>query len=98
MPFAFISVLVTALIPLVKMVLKALGVGIVSYVGINLVLSEATDVIMVNILGLPVEVQQILGLLKLDVAVNIILSAITTKLTLNGINKLTDSKSKLTGI
>lgn len=98
MPFAFISVLVTALIPLVKMVLKALGVGIVSYVGINLVLSEATDVIMLNILGLPVEVQQILGLLKLDVAVNIILSAITTKLTLNGINKLTDSKSKLTGI
>jgi len=98
MPFAFISVLVTALIPLVKMVLKALGVGIVSYVGINLVLTEATDVIMVNILGLPVEVQQILGLLKLDVAVNIILSAITTKLTLNGINKLTDSKSKLTGI
>lgn len=98
MPFAFISVLVTALIPLVKMVLKALGVGIVSYVGINLVLTEATDVIMVNILGLPLEVQQILGLLKLDVAVNIILSAITTKLTLNGINKMTDSKSKLTGI
>ncbi|WP_345956902.1 DUF2523 domain-containing protein (plasmid) [Pseudomonas fulva] len=98
MQFAFVSMLVTALIPLVKMVLKSLGVGIVSYVGINLVLTEATDVIMVNILGLPIEVQQILGLLKVDVAVNIILSAITTKLTLSGINKLTDSKSKLTGI
>lgn len=98
MPLAFLSLLITSLVPLVKMVLKALGVGIVSYVGINLVLTEATDVIMVNILGLPIEVQQILGLLKLDVAVNIILSAITTKLTLSGLNKLTDSKSKLTGI
>ncbi|KQW13131.1 DUF2523 domain-containing protein [Pseudomonas sp. Root401] len=98
MPFALISALVASLVPLAKMVLKALGVGVVSYVGINLVLTEATDVIMVNILGLPVEIQQILGLLKVDVAINIILSAITTKLTLNGINKITDSKSKLTGI
>lgn len=98
MPLAFLSLLITSLVPLVKMVLKALGVGIVSYVGINLVLTEATDVIMVNMLGLPIEVQQILGLLKLDVAVNIILSAITTKLTLSGLNKLTDSKTKLTGI
>lgn len=98
MPLAFLSLFITSLVPLVKMVLKALGVGIVSYVGINLVLTEATDVIMVNMLGLPIEVQQILGLLKLDVAINIILSAITTKLTLGGLNKLTDSKSKLTGI
>lgn len=98
MPFALISALVASLVPLAKMVLKALGVGVVSYVGINLVLTEATDVIMVNMLGLPVEIQQILGLLKVDVAINIILSAITTKLTLNGINKITDSKSKLTGI
>lgn len=95
---ALISVLITSVVPLVKLVLKALGIGVVSYVGINLVLTEATDVIMVNILGLPVEVQQILGLLKVDVAINIVLSAIATKLTLNGINKLTDSKSKLTGI
>lgn len=98
MPFALISALVASLVPLAKMVLKALGVGVVSYVGINLVLTEATDVIMVNMLGLPVEIQQILGLLKVDVAINIILSAIATKLTLNGINKMTDSKSKLTGI
>lgn len=98
MPYALISALVAAGVPLVKMVLKALGIGMVSYVGINLVLTEATDVIMVNMLGLPVEVQQILGLLKVDVAVNIILSAITTKIALGGINKLTDTKSKLTGI
>lgn len=98
MHVAMIWALVTAGVPVVKMVLKALGVGVVSYVGINLVLSEATDVIMVNMLGLPIEVQQILGLLKVDVAINIILSAITTKLTLSGINKMTDTKSKLTGI
>lgn len=96
--FALVSTLVASLIPLVKMVLKALGIGVVSYVGINLVLTEATDVIMVNLLGLPIELQQILGLLKLDIAINIILSAITTKITLSGINKMTDSKSKLTGI
>lgn len=98
MHVAMIWALVTAGVPVVKMVLKALGVGVVSYVGINLVLSEATDIIMVNMLGLPIEVQQILGLLKVDVAINIILSAITTKLTLSGINKMTDTKSKLTGI
>lgn len=98
MPYAMIWALVTAGVPVVKMVLKALGVGVVSYVGINLILSEATDMIMVNFLGLPIEVQQIFGLLKVDVAVNIILSAIATKLALSGLNKLTDSKTKLTGI
>lgn len=98
MPTAFIWALVTAAIPIAKMVLKALGIGIVSYVGINLVLTQATDVIINSVLGLPVQVQQLLGLIKLDVAINIVLSAITTKLTLKGIDKLTDSKSKLSGI
>jgi hypothetical protein len=39
-----------------------------------------------------------MGILKVDVAVNIILSAITTKVTLRGIDKLTDTKTKLGGI
>lgn len=98
MPLALIWVFVTAAVPVVKMVLKALGIGVVSYVGINLVLSQATDVILQNFLSLPASIQQIMGILKVDVAVNIILSAITTKVTLRGIDKLTDTKTKLGGI
>lgn len=95
---ALIAALITSLVPLVKMVLKALGIGLVSYVGINFILGQITDVIINNALSLPVSVQQILGLLKFDVALNIILSAVATRLTLRGIDKATDSKSKLTGV
>jgi ABC-type dipeptide/oligopeptide/nickel transport system permease component len=95
---ALIATLITSLVPLVKMVLKALGIGVVSYVGINFILSQITDVIINNALSLPVAVQQILGLMKFDVAVNIILSAVTTRLTLRGIDKATDTKSKLAGV
>lgn len=98
MPLALIWVFVTAAIPVVKMVLKALGIGVVSYVGINLVLSQATDVILQNFLSLPASIQQIMGILKVDVAVNIVLSAITTKVTLRGIDKLTDTKTRLGGV
>lgn len=95
---ALIAALITSLVPLVKMVLKALGIGLVSYVGINFILTQITDVIINNALSLPVSVQQILGLMKFDVAVNIILSAVTTRLTLRGIDKATDTKSKLSGV
>lgn len=98
MPLAFIWALLTAAVPIVKMVLKALGVGLVSYVGVNVVLSQATEYILQNFSSLPMIVQQVLGLLKFDVAINIILSAITTKLVLRGFNRLTDSKSKLEGL
>ncbi|WP_047934780.1 DUF2523 domain-containing protein [Pseudomonas putida] len=95
---ALIATLITSLVPLVKMVLKALGIGLVSYVGINFVLSQIIEVVINNALSLPLGVQQLLGLMKFDVAVNIILSAITTRLTLRGIDKATDSKTKLTGV
>jgi hypothetical protein len=98
MPLAMIWALVTAGIPVAKMVLRGLGVGMVTYIGINLILTEASDIILSNFLGLPPEIQQMFGLLKVDIAVNIILSAITTKLTLSGVNKMTDHKTKLTGI
>lgn len=95
---ALVAVLIASAVPIVKMVLKALGIGLVSYVGINLILSQIVDVVINNVLSLPIQLQQVLGILKFDVAVNIILSAVTTKLTLRGIDKATDSKTKLTGV
>lgn len=98
MPLAFIWALVTAALPIAKMVLKGLGVGLVSYVGINVVLSQATDIILQNFSSLPIQLQQVMGLLKVDVAVNIILSAITTRIVLKGFSRVTDSKTKLEGL
>lgn len=95
---ALVATLIASLVPLVKMVLKALGIGLVSYVGINFILGQITDVVINNALSLPLSVQQLLGLMKFDVAINIILSAVTTRLTLRGFDKATDSKTKLGGV
>lgn len=95
---ALIGALIVSVVPLVKMVLKALGIGIVSYVGINFVLSQIIEVITQNITSVPMQMQQIMGLAKIDVGLNIVLSAVSTRLTLKGFDKLTGSKTVLTGV
>ncbi|POO76375.1 hypothetical protein C1T30_43570, partial [Bacillus sp. MBGLi97] len=76
------------LIPLVNMVLRALGIGVMSYIGITLAINAAKDHLIAALGGMPIQVQQILGLANVDVAVNIVLSAVTTRFILNGVNKL----------
>lgn len=60
---------------LARTVLTAIGVGIVSYAGFDLLLSQVTNAVRSSIQGLPLSMLQLAGLAKVDIAVNIIFSA-----------------------
>jgi hypothetical protein len=96
--FYLATLFLTIVTPLVKMALKALGIGVVAYVGINLVIDQAKDYLLANMGNAAPAIQMVLGLAKIDVAINIYFAAITTRLVLTGLNKLADRKTKLGNI
>ncbi|WP_314409330.1 DUF2523 domain-containing protein [Pseudomonas kuykendallii] len=87
-----VQLLIMILMPLIQMVMKAIGIGFVSYLGSNLIIDQAMNYIVSKMSGAGAVVQQILGLAKIDVAINIYFSAITTRMVLSGLNKLQDRK------
>lgn len=91
MHYLFVAQLLIIIVgPLVKMVLKILGFGFVTYVGFNLIIGEAQSYVISRMGDSGVIIQQILGLAKFDVCVNIYFSAIATRFILAGIDKATD--------
>lgn len=89
MHFYYLAILfVTIATPIVKMVLRSVGVGAVTYYGINVILGQAKDYIISSIGHANPALQGIMGLAKLDVAINIYLAAITTRLVLAGMDKV----------
>lgn len=90
--FTFLS---TVGAPLVKKVLVALGIGAVSVVGITVVTSTAASFMKTQLTGVPADIAQLLGLMKVDIAINIMISAVTTRMTIAGVNKATGTKSGL---
>lgn len=81
--------------PIVKMILKMLGIGIVTYFGINMIISEAKDYVLSNMGNVGQSIQMVLGLAKIDVAINIYFAAITTRLILVGMDKVTGHIKKV---
>ncbi|WP_104097661.1 DUF2523 domain-containing protein [Stutzerimonas kunmingensis] len=93
MQFLFIvQMLVIILGPLVKMVLKMIGFGFVSYVGFNLIIGQAQSYLFGLMGDVGPVIQGILGLAKFDVVVNLYFAAISTRFMLAGIDKATDRK------
>ncbi|TKD46225.1 DUF2523 domain-containing protein [Azotobacter chroococcum] len=84
--FALVSVLVSAVVPLVKMVMKALSIGAVTYMGVNLVIDEARDYVMSKIGDTSIVIQSIMGLAQIDIAINIYFTAVITRLILSGMS------------
>lgn len=96
MHFYYLAMLAVMIVkPLVIMVLRVLGIGMVSYLGINFVIGEAKDYMLANMGNVAQSIQMILGLAKIDVALNMYFAAITTRLVLTGIDKLADRRTKL---
>lgn len=90
--YAMIGIMLLDLVKsLVLKTLTVLGVGAVTYVGVNFVIGELKDYVLANFVTAPVLVQHILGLLKVDVAINIIFSAVAMRLTLAGVSKTKDT-------
>ncbi len=93
MQFLFIvQMLVIILGPLVKMVLKMIGLGFVSYIGFNMIIGQAQDYLFGLMGDVGPVIQGILGLAKFDVVVNLYFAAISTRFMLAGIDKATDRR------
>lgn len=96
MHFYYLAILLLTIVtPLVKMALKALGIGVVAYLGINLVFDQAHQYVLNQIGNTPGPAQAILGLAKFDVVINLWFSAITTRLVLSGMNKVSGRKKSM---
>lgn len=93
MQFLFIvQLLVIILGPLVKMVLRILGFGFVTYIGFNLIIGQAQDYLFGMMGDVGPVIQGVLGLAKFDVVVNLYFAAISTRFMLAGIDKATDRR------
>ncbi|AHY43857.1 DUF2523 domain-containing protein [Stutzerimonas decontaminans] len=88
----FVQMLVIILGPLVKMVLKILGFGFVTYLGFNLIIGQAQDYLFGLMGDVGPVIQGVLGLAKFDVVVNLYFAAISTRFMLAGIDKATDRR------
>ncbi|WP_213909837.1 DUF2523 domain-containing protein [Stutzerimonas nitrititolerans] len=93
MHFMFIAQLLVIIAgPLVKMVLRMLGWGFITYFGFNVIMQEAQDYLFGKMGDVGPIIQGILGLAKFDVVVNIYFAAISTRFILAGIDKATDRR------
>lgn len=89
--------LTTALGPLVIKVLTSLGIGAVSYVGINLLLGQVKSHIITQFGNAGNDTLMLLGLAKVDICINIILAAVTARAVISGM-KASGSITKLGNI
>lgn len=93
MHFYYLAMLFSIIVvPLVTKVLKALGIGAVAYVGINIILDQARAYIESNLGQSFHLLQSMLGIARVDIAINIYLAAITTRAILSGMNALSGRK------
>lgn len=70
---------------MVGRVLIALGLGFVAYQGVGLALDSFKTLVVDSLNGMPAQVLQVLGLLQVDRAVNILSSAVLVRMTINGL-------------
>ena len=93
MHYLFLAQLLIMIVgPLVKMALRLIGFGFVSYVGFNMVIDQAKGYLESNMGRLGAEVSGILGLAGFDIIVNMYFAAIATRFILAGIDKAQDRK------
>jgi hypothetical protein len=88
---ALLGGLVQAASSIAGRVLIALGIGYVSYTGISALLDWIKAQVVSYLVGAPATMVAIMGLLKIDVAVSIVFSALAARLVLQGLtsDKLT---------
>lgn len=82
---ALLGGLVSAAGSFVGRVLIALGVGFVSYTGVDLALDQFRTAFLTGSTALPPQVIGMLGLLKIGTCFNILSSSVTARLVLNGL-------------
>lgn len=81
-----IGALIEAAAYLVGKVLIALGIGVVTYIGVSSSIGWLKTGAVNALLGLPPEVVGILSLMKVGSCISMVFSAILVRLSLNGLN------------
>lgn len=76
-----------ALARVVVKVVAALGMGYVAYVGFDTLITEINGYLDTTMAGLPVLVFQVVNIVNIPAAINLILSAYTARYTLLFLNK-----------
>jgi len=82
---ALLGGLVQAASSIAGRVLIALSIGYVSYTGISALLTWIKSQVVSYLVGAPATMVAIMGLLKIDVAVSILFSALAARLVLQGL-------------
>ena len=93
---AFQVFLFTVAAPLIRHILKALGIGAVTYTGLTIAIDQLESMFLSSINGLAADVVGILGIMQIDVAFNMIVSSVIAKAILDGLNSTTGSKKSYT--
>ncbi|WP_312254170.1 DUF2523 domain-containing protein [Stutzerimonas nitrititolerans] len=85
MHFVYLATMLGSIVgPMLKKAMRFIGVGVVTYVGFNLVISEAKDALLAKFGALDSPVQQLLGLAQIDVGINIMFAAVATRALMAG--------------
>jgi hypothetical protein len=82
---ALIGGLIQALGTIVGRILISLGIGFVTYQGIDTTLDYVKDTITSNLQGLPADIVGIASICQIDTAVSIIFSAIAVRFVIQGL-------------
>jgi len=80
---------------IVGKVLLSLGFGYVTYTGLSIGLTWVRDQVVLGFAGMPPEPLQVLSALKVGSGLNVLLSALSVKLLLNGLTSDTLKKMVL---
>ena len=72
--------------PLIARIMLSLGIGVVSYIGMGVVLDYLFDQLITSFNTLPAQLLHLAALMKMDVAVNIIFGAVNARLGLMSLN------------
>lgn len=88
----FLAIVVSGL---VFRALASLGFAYVTYVGLGSLVDTVKGHIVALFGSLPPSVAQILGMAKIDVAINIVIAAIVARLLLSGMDKVTGTITSL---
>lgn len=82
---------------LITSVLKLLGISAITYVGITAASDSLLNYAQSQLAGLPSQALQIFGILRLDVAMAMLLSAHVARITLSGLTSWRRNKTGVFG-
>lgn len=83
----FLRAIGWSIVPLGWKLVKGLGFAAISYTGITIVMNQAKDFVFSQLSAVPADWLQVLGLLKVDVCINILFSVYVARAIMWGLDR-----------